>query len=686
MGGSARRKRQWEQKAVDFPRRLEQSFPAPIATCRNAPLALEADLSPRLSGLFDRVAETTALAVAFTRVKANAGVPGGDGVSIADFERRLAREIPALVEELILGTYVPRRARGARIPKDGGGFRDLTIPAVRDRVVQSAAAALLMDGLDPEWEDSSFGYRRGRSVEMAVRMVDKHRRDGLRWVVDADIRSYFDSVPHDRLIRRLQDHVDDGPFVDLISLWLEAYGEAGRGLPQGSPVSPVLANLYLDVLDEAIEDRKTKIVRYADDFVILTLDAAAAEAARDKAARLLQREGLELHPDKTRIVPFDRGFRFLGRLFVRSIVIEDPWDEAPPVAAVPPAAEAEDGRDRSGRPSRLRRVLYLVTEGTRLSLGTGEAIEVSEDGRPRLRLKAHMIERVEVHPGVDVDIDALRALLLARVPVVFVDPRGEPLGGLGPRPGPNTELHLAQAAVVLDGARRRLFAEAIVAARIHNHRALLRRLNRGREKPEVVQACEAINRVLRKLPQAEGVASLMSYEGQSAKAYWAVLGQLLPEGWAFHTRQRRPPRTAFDSVLSFLSTLVTNDVERAVNMAGLHPGFAVLHTSKAGEFACATDLVEEFRGPVAEACAVTLCAQKVVKASGFADDPKLGVRPDPATREAILRGYERWLARPVKDPGGSSDVPWRNLIERQARRFSAAILGGEAYRPYRMDY
>lgn len=649
-------------------------------------------MAKRLSGLFERIAEPTALTLAFARVRENAGGPGGDGVSIDAFARRLANEVTALTHELLSGSYLPRRARPAQMPKKSGGFRKLMIPAVRDRVIQTAASTLLVSGLDREMEDVSFGYRPGRSVQQAVRMVDKHRRDGFRWAVDADIRSYFDNVPHDRLIAKLEAHVDDSRFIDLISLWLEAYGAAGRGLPQGSPVSPVLANLYLDGLDEAFDERSLRLIRYADDFVVLARTAADAEAARDKASRLLKKEGLELHPDKTKIVSFDRGLRFLGHLFVRSLVIADPWDEGPAEQAdAPPPVDARTEpapkpNGRSGVPPRSRRVLYLAMAGTRADLGTGESIEVSEDGHTRLRLKAHLLERVEVHPDADISAEALRALLVAGVPAVFVDGRGEALGSVAPRAGVQGVLHLAQARAVLDEERRRQIAEAIVGARIHNHRALLRRLNRQRNDQAAVRACEEINRILRKLPGAGAVSSLMSYEGASAKAYWRVLGRFLPEGWTFERRGRRPPATPFDVILSYLATLATNDVERAVHAAGLHPGFAILHASKNAPSACATDLVEEFRGPIAESCAVTLVAQKAVRIEGFSRDRTLGWTMEAETRDAIIRGYERTLARPVKDPAGASSLPWRGMIERQVRRFATAIDTGGAYVPYRMDY
>ncbi len=640
-------------------------------------------MSRKLKGLFYTIAEASALTMAFARVKENGGAPGTDHVTIERFEKRLRHEIGNLVEELLESRYQPRIARPVKIPKKSGGTRQLMIPAVRDRVVQTAASQLLVPGFEPIFEESSFGYRPGRSVDQAIWKVDKYRREGLRWAVDADIKSYFDNVSHEHLILRLNEHVNDERFTDLVSLWLETYGDNGKGLPQGSPISPVLANLFLDPLDEAFKHGKSRIVRYADDFVLLAPTRDLAEEAREKASKLLGKQGLKLHPEKTRIVSFDQGFRFLGCEFVRSIVIEDPWDEGENPTYAP--AELDESKDRTGRSIPSRRTLYLASPGTRLSLGTGDCLEVSQAERPRLRLRPEMLDRLEIYPDVEVDMSALRTILETRVPVAFMNAGGDISGMAGPRVGINAKLHLEQAKASLEEQRRFKIAKAIVSARIHNQRALLRRLNRSKNDLSVVRTCEEINRVLRKLPKDGATSTLMAYEARSAKLYWDVLGQMLPETWIFLRRRRRPPETPFDALLSFLSVILTNDIEGAVLRAGLHPGFAVLHSVKNGNAACATDLVEEFRGPVAEACAVTLAAQRAIKPEGF-EKGHNGFHISSPTREAIIRGYERWLSRSIKDPKTSTSIPWRQLILRQAKRYAKALLTQQSYKPYRMDY
>ena len=234
------------------------------------------------------------LRAAWEKVKRNAGGPGGDGTTLAEFETALDQRLDALRDQLKDGYYWPRPVRYLEIPKKRGGIRRLSIPSVVDRVAQTATALVLTPVLDAEFEDSSFAYRPGRSVAQAARRVALLRRQGYVWTVDGDIEAFFDTVPHDRLLSRLSRSVSCEHTIDLVSRWLEAYGEAGRGLPQGGPISPLLANLHLDNIDEQIETGGVRLVRFADDFLLLCRSEAAAEQGLAKMTTLLAAAGLRL--------------------------------------------------------------------------------------------------------------------------------------------------------------------------------------------------------------------------------------------------------------------------------------------------------------------------------------------------------------------------------------------------------
>ena len=253
-----------------------------------------------------------ALAVAWQRVRSNDGAAGGDGVAIADFMRGERANLLTLQRSLSSGHYRPGPLRRVEIPKKDGGLRELAIPCVADRIAQTAWLFALSPAIDPAMSASSFAYRPARSVRMALQAVRRHIAEGRVWVVDADIWSFFDRVPHARLLDELRRWVTDARLRALVALWLRRAAPGGRGLPQGSPISPVLANIYLDSLDRWLATAGIVSVRYADDFVLLCRTRVEAKAARAAIGRQLATRGLALNSGKTRVCRADAGVRFLG--------------------------------------------------------------------------------------------------------------------------------------------------------------------------------------------------------------------------------------------------------------------------------------------------------------------------------------------------------------------------------------
>ncbi len=226
--------------------------------------------------LMDKVFALKTLAAAWTKVRANKGAAGVDGQSIERFAARADDYLAELSAALREGSYQPQAVKRVDIPKGDGKTRPLGIPTVKDRIVQQAVRLVIEPIFETGFRDESFGFRPGRGCHDALREVDRLIKDGYAFVADADLVGYFDSIPHASLMARVEAKVSDGRVLDLIRGWLKADILKGletwtptQGSPQGAVISPLLANIYLDPLDAFAAWRGYRMVRYADDFVIL---------------------------------------------------------------------------------------------------------------------------------------------------------------------------------------------------------------------------------------------------------------------------------------------------------------------------------------------------------------------------------------------------------------------------------
>jgi RNA-directed DNA polymerase len=278
----------------------------------------------RWFSLIDKVHPERTLQAAFARVAANAGAAGVDHVTVTMFEDRLETNLKGLSDALRTGTYRPQAIRRHWIPKPGSQEqRPLGIPTVRDRVVQTALRQVLEPIFERDFAAQSYGFRPGRGCKDALRRVDALLKAGYTHVVDADLKSYFDTIPHDRLLALVAKKVSDGTVLSLLEAFLNqgvldglAEWTPEQGTPQGAVISPLLSNIYLDPLDHQMAGRGVEMVRYADDFVILCRSAEDAARALEMVQQWTAAAGLTLHPTKTRIVDATVGsFDFLGYRF-----------------------------------------------------------------------------------------------------------------------------------------------------------------------------------------------------------------------------------------------------------------------------------------------------------------------------------------------------------------------------------
>jgi RNA-directed DNA polymerase len=272
--------------------------------------------------LWDKVLSERNLQAAFWAVWRNGGAPGVDGQTVKQFGEQLESELARLGDELKSKRYRRQPARRVWIPKPGTlERRPLGIPAVRDRTVEAALRHVLEPIFERDFAQSSYGFRPGRGCREAVARVEELLSQGHVWCVDADLKSYFDTIPHDRLMALVRERIVDGSVLSLLEQCLKAgvmeelkgWQPTERGTPQGAVISPLLANLYLNPLDHELERRGWALVRYADDFVVLCRTKEEAQTVLAFLRQWTTAAGLTLHPTKTRLVhATEEGFDFLG--------------------------------------------------------------------------------------------------------------------------------------------------------------------------------------------------------------------------------------------------------------------------------------------------------------------------------------------------------------------------------------
>jgi RNA-directed DNA polymerase len=356
-------------------------------------------------GLWDKVLAERNLQAAFWSVWRNAGAPGVDGQTVRQFDAQAETELARLREELRSKRYRRQPARRVWIPKPGTQEqRPLGIPAVRDRTVEAALRNVLEPIFENDFAGCSYGFRPGRGCREAVARVEELLSQGHEYCVDCDLKSYFDTLPHDRLMALVQQRIVDGSVLAVLEQCLKAGVMEGlkgwqpteRGTPQGAVISPLLANLYLNPLDHELERRGWGMVRYADDFVVLCRSREEAEAVLESLRQWTGEAGLTLHPTKTRIVHVQEGFDFLGwhfrggRKWPRQKSVQKLRDKLRPLT------KRTNGQSLSAIIARVNPILRGWSGYFRESHPTGLR---GPDGWVRRRLRA-LLRKREKRPGL----------------------------------------------------------------------------------------------------------------------------------------------------------------------------------------------------------------------------------------------------------------------------------------------
>jgi RNA-directed DNA polymerase len=361
--------------------------------------------------LIDKVYRKQTLRAAWNKVKDNAGAAGVDGQSVERFEARAEQYLAELERALRAEEYRPEPIRRVEIPKGGGKLRLLGIPVVKDRIVQTAVKLVIEPIFEREFEDCSYGFRPGRGCKEALREVDELIKEGFTHVVDADLDSYFDSIPNEPLMGEVSERISDGAVLELIRAFLNQDIIEGMkrwtpvgGTPQGAVISPLLANIYLHPLDRQMREKGYRMVRYADDFVVLCQRAEQAQVALGEVRAWVEQNGLKLNADKTHVGDCrqaGQGFEFLGYRFEAG----QRWVRPKSVKALREHVRVRTKRTRGDSLAKIIENLNPMVRGWFNYFKHAHSVaQLGIDGLVRRRLRA-ILRKQEKRPGMGKCLD-----------------------------------------------------------------------------------------------------------------------------------------------------------------------------------------------------------------------------------------------------------------------------------------
>lgn len=616
---------------------------------------------------------------AFEKVKSNKGASGTDNVTITAFDDKREIELNALLSELHAQHYCPASFRKTTLNREGKKPRNLVIPTVRDRVLHTAIAMIIQPLFESEFEPCSFGYRPQRSYIMAVDKVAEYRDKGLVWVVDADILSFFDTIVHTKLMSVVNHYITCHLLTDLIATALFepqfsnnelVYGQArGMGIPQGSPLSPMLANLYLDSFDEGIHKQGYQLIRYADDFIILTKNKKQAEDALQLTDSLLHTLQLALNQDKTQITSFDDGFTFLGHNFINDLIL----DEKSSLPRIAETSEneavtdyfrqttyAENSEDNTScgnseqsinsalsstisdaiwfnetkptttstdvKLSPRLKTLYVTNQGAFISKKGLRAV-VKQGTTILSSIPFGTLDAIVLLGRIHMTTDALSHCMQHQIPVAIATRGGAFRGIVDSYSGYLESLLRLQVQHTASVPRHLRIARRIVDAKINNSWVVMKRRFRKRvltndDKKRLDKFTDLVRKTRNKIVKENSLNGLLGLEGAIAREYFALFKLVVPDNWGFDNRNRQPPKDPVNVLLSLGYTVLFNHIHTFCKLQRVNPTFGYLHHGNDEQPSLVLDLMEEFRAPIVDSCVMTLVLSGKLSTDDFVQNEK----------------------------------------------------------------
>ncbi|MEX2499532.1 MAG: CRISPR-associated endonuclease Cas1 [Wenzhouxiangellaceae bacterium] len=621
-----------------------------------------------------------------------------------DADRRT--ELMRMAEHIEHGEYTTPALEGIIVRKPDGGERALALPPLLDRVLQRAVAQALNRVIEPVMYARSFGYRPSRNRMQPHGLVQRLVRDGYTWFFESDIGSFFDAVDPVLIYNRLMSLLPDDMAIDQIMEWVTApVRHQGRliqrnGLPQGSPLSPLLANLVLDDFDKDLIAAGFKPVRFADDFVVPCKSREEAERAAEVVEQSLEKKGLTLNEHQSRVAPFSDGLKFLGYRFLDGLAIETKRPRNPvaahedgpqPGSWLPGATHSKEERpsfshsatnallDEPGPDQAGASVGEAVASGTLIVVSEPGCVLNTRDGQLWRRRPEQPAESIAPWPELgallllghqSITQPVLSRCMDHQVPVHFTDRfgrlRGTLVSAAAHEPG---EHWSAQSAACESQSDCLLIARELVATRISHQGRVLRRQGIRSDQLHVFSKCA------QNAGDAESLESLRDIEGTAGSAYFAEVARLVPDWVGFQGRDRCSPRDPLNALLSLGYTMLYAQTETLIRIAGLNAGFGFYHQRRGRQAALALDLMVPFRHLV-ESTAIAQLNRRQLGEDAFKVDVENGCRFSDEGRRAFLVALGRCLSGCMTTSEGLSATGHQHMF-RQAQALLSWIQDRE---------
>lgn len=529
--------------------------------------------------------------------------------------------------------------------KDDGSMRIMATPPFFDRVLQRAMSQIIAPALDKIFYQHSYGYRAKRSRQQVMQLIKQEYQKGYRWVFESDVDDFFDVVTWKRVEQRLVSIFGNDACIDLIMKWVKADLNFGknqiqrtRGLPQGAPISPILSNLILDDFDNDMQKAGLRLIRFADDFIVLAKDKKTVEQAQVLAQKSLAEHGFELHPDKTKVIHQDEGYQYLGYWFLSDKVFSAKDKQTLPnhhqalaksqIKVNKPIQILADFHSQQqsviqetlpDQQESTQKGSFVIISNGFIKLSTlDNHLQISQHDELLESLSWQQINAILIIGKHHLSTPVLYQAMHKSVPIYFLSRFGHYQGELNSANHlvEYKNLHLKQAQYFSQKNHCLVLAQNITLARAHSQLVVLRQKfkNQDTKIPQIKQ----IETLIRNIKNTRTLTEINGFEGKISVYYFQAIRTTLGKEWHFNTRNRQPPKDGFNVLLSLGYTCLHVYTQSLLRISGLSPYIGFYHQQRGSHAVLASDLMEPFRY-IVERVAMRMIALGQIKTTHFSE-------------------------------------------------------------------